>query len=842
MSVSKAKIKRTASSSPSIEPVINIVNGLFESYNFLAPNEYSEKTLGLLAFLLRKSIGEINFSDIIDDAEKRYQQRQQNDYVTLLEDRRKNLAEIEASIEKCLMITRLISYINENESQFLSLISDLRIDMRMRITDKPISKNIEYPADFRLREQHFLRRRMAQDVRRLFQFTHLEAKEPPSIIHLMNRTTEYLSYIIDCKMRYDPQFHEAGLKELETLFSTSFMILNHPHYGVNPVLIYERRGTGQCVAKLSVTLVSLLSDFMQSHPNLIELYDIETSVLPLSPTYKLESSTISWKTCCLQIDPNEKPRTIQYAELSLLTIQYPTNKNTRIHIGDELHRLKFSIKLRLNLQQFNFSRCYQTPLETLDFGIVSHNNYIPHSLTRVILSDIRRHTHRPTTDVPQLLKYILRFFCHRTGVSYGPCLKSYLEKELYKAQNERKNFQTMEDIYMDFLVPFVNQVEFMAKHPILAMFYADGLCLGICDSERAADIMRKSTDVNSPIIGLRLNSIKVDYETNSSASATSKTVKIYPCAVRVDIYNNRRKQLQYFTFASSILVMDIKKLINTAHTENGSHIRILSNLDNQTNAKNYKSFKDFEKYFHERLNKIYSTNEGYRPITMILQNIEDDGDDEKNHEETSSPNTILYEMLQENPSSEPPPSSKACNNESFSNLTSAQENIPIADAHPTISTIPVPRGFSTSSQQPLQSVNNQDIVQYVLDRPDMLAELLHRLGTLQVTSPTIQISLEQYYRNQQPLLSTQPQQYPTSFPMQYELPLYNQQLFSQSTSLPVAFGQTNNGNQCQYFPINNGQTSTQQNQLDTRASYNYEDIFDDIMLGSIPCNRTDQIK
>ncbi|CAF4018359.1 unnamed protein product [Rotaria magnacalcarata] len=399
MSVSKAKIKRTASSSPSIEPVINIVNGLFESYNFLAPNEYSEKTLGLLAFLLRKSIGEINFSDIIDDAEKRYQQRQQNDYVTLLEDRRKNLAEIEASIEKCLMITRLISYINENESQFLSLISDLRIDMRMRITDKPISKNIEYPA-----------------------------------------------------MRYDPQFHEAGLKELETLFSTSFMILNHPHYGVNPVLIYERRGTGQCVAKLSVTLVSLLSDFMQSHPNLIELYDIETSVLPLSPTYKLESSTISWKTCCLQIDPNEKPRTIQYAELSLLTIQYPTNKNTRIHIGDELHRLKFSIKLRLNLQQFNFSRCYQTPLETLDFGIVSHNNYIPHSLTRVILSDIRRHTHRPTTDVPQLLKYILRFFCHRTGVSYGPCLKSYLEKELYKAQNERKNFQTMEDIYMNFKI------------------------------------------------------------------------------------------------------------------------------------------------------------------------------------------------------------------------------------------------------------------------------------------------------------------------------------------------------------------------------------------------------
>ncbi|CAF3354737.1 unnamed protein product [Rotaria socialis] len=727
MFVSKAKNKRAAPSSPPVEPVINIVNGLFECYNFLSPNEYSEKTLGLLAFLLRKSVGEINFSDIIDEAEKRYQHKQPNDYVTLLEDRRKNLVEIEASIEKCLIITRLISYIKENESQFLSLISDLRIEMQMRITDKPISKNIEYPEDFRLREQHFLRRRMAQD------------------------------------MRYDPQFHEAGLKELETLFSTSFMILNHPHCGVNPVLIYEPRGTGQCTAKLSVTIVSLLYDFMQSHPNLIELYDIETSLFSLSPTYKLEASTISWKTCRLQIDPNDKPRTIQYAELSLLTIQYATNKNTRIHLGDELHRLKFSIKLRLNLQQFNFSRCYQTPLETLDFGIVSHNSYIPHSLTRVILSDIRRHTHHPTIDVPQLLKYILRFFCHRTGVPHGSCLKSYLEKELYKAKNERKNFQAMEDIYMDFLVPFVKQVEFMAKHPILAMFYADRLCLGICDSERAADIMRKSADDNSPIIGLRLNSIKVDYKTNSSAAATSKTVKTSPCAVRVDIYNNTKKHLQYHTFDSSILVMDIKKFISTVHTKNCSHIRILSNLDDQANAKNYKSFKDFEKYFHERLNKIYTTNEGYRPITNLLQNIEDDDDDEENHQETSSPNADLSEIFQENP----------C---------------------------------------PSQSMNNEDIIQYVLNHPDMLVELSARLGTLQVASP-----------------------------MQYQSQLYNQQLCPQLTYLPVAVGQTNNVYQDKIFPINNGQTSSQQKQLVIEAPNSYKDIFDDIMVESIACSSTDQI-
>lgn len=39
--------------------------------------------------------------------------RQKVDYVTLLEDRRKSLVENDASIEKCLMINRLISYINE---------------------------------------------------------------------------------------------------------------------------------------------------------------------------------------------------------------------------------------------------------------------------------------------------------------------------------------------------------------------------------------------------------------------------------------------------------------------------------------------------------------------------------------------------------------------------------------------------------------------------------------------------------------------------------------------------------------------------------------------------------
>ena len=36
-----------------------------DSYDFLVPNEYYEQTIGLQSFLLRKSVGDINFSDII---------------------------------------------------------------------------------------------------------------------------------------------------------------------------------------------------------------------------------------------------------------------------------------------------------------------------------------------------------------------------------------------------------------------------------------------------------------------------------------------------------------------------------------------------------------------------------------------------------------------------------------------------------------------------------------------------------------------------------------------------------------------------------------------------------
>ena len=52
------------------------------------------------------------------------------------------------------------------------------------------------------------------------------------------------------------------------------MIVAQPHSGVNPTTIYDRKGPGQYTAKISVLIISLLHDFMQLFPNLIELYPI----------------------------------------------------------------------------------------------------------------------------------------------------------------------------------------------------------------------------------------------------------------------------------------------------------------------------------------------------------------------------------------------------------------------------------------------------------------------------------------------------------------------------------------------------------------------------------------
>jgi hypothetical protein len=51
-----------------------VINGLLDCYDFIAKNEYAEETIGIQAFLMRKGVGDINFSDLIDESEKRSRQ------------------------------------------------------------------------------------------------------------------------------------------------------------------------------------------------------------------------------------------------------------------------------------------------------------------------------------------------------------------------------------------------------------------------------------------------------------------------------------------------------------------------------------------------------------------------------------------------------------------------------------------------------------------------------------------------------------------------------------------------------------------------------------------------
>ncbi|CAF1467510.1 unnamed protein product [Rotaria sp. Silwood1] len=179
MSASITKRKRgTASQVPISTQQSNALYSLLDCYEFLASNEYSEKTIGIQAFVTRKSVCDINFSDIIDDSEKRNRQGQTTNFVGLLEDKRSNLPLIDASVEKCLMLNRLISYIKENEARFTSIISDIRLEMQFKMAD---NQNAPTSYDFRKREREFNDRKYAQEVRRLFYHSHDEVKQPQNL-------------------------------------------------------------------------------------------------------------------------------------------------------------------------------------------------------------------------------------------------------------------------------------------------------------------------------------------------------------------------------------------------------------------------------------------------------------------------------------------------------------------------------------------------------------------------------------------------------------------------------------------------------------------------------------
>jgi hypothetical protein len=96
--------------------------------------------------------------------------------------------------------------------------------------------------DFRQREADFLKRKTAQDMRRLFYFSHSEVNEPPNLIILQNRyvqsltktcfffqicyriflsfrTTNHLDYLLDIEMKsHSSKSRNIAAKELGKIF------------------------------------------------------------------------------------------------------------------------------------------------------------------------------------------------------------------------------------------------------------------------------------------------------------------------------------------------------------------------------------------------------------------------------------------------------------------------------------------------------------------------------------------------------------------------------------------------------------------------------------------------
>jgi hypothetical protein len=74
--------------------------------------------------------------------------------------------------------------------------------------------------------------------------------------------------------KYCYSFDNGYLGKFVIYFSSSFMIIEQPHCGGIPVTICQGSKTSGHSADIKVTIVSLLHDFIQQHPEIIELMSI----------------------------------------------------------------------------------------------------------------------------------------------------------------------------------------------------------------------------------------------------------------------------------------------------------------------------------------------------------------------------------------------------------------------------------------------------------------------------------------------------------------------------------------------------------------------------------------
>ena len=92
--------------------------------------------------------------------------------------------------------------------------------------------------------------------------------------------------------------------------------------------------------------------FLKKFSQLSSLYSffyLDITLHPSSSIYTLEAMKLSWKTCELRINPNDRPQRIQYAELSSLNIKCTTAEAERCRLDHKLNSLKFQIQCHVGL-------------------------------------------------------------------------------------------------------------------------------------------------------------------------------------------------------------------------------------------------------------------------------------------------------------------------------------------------------------------------------------------------------------------------------------------------------------------------------------------------------------
>ena len=82
---------------------------------------------------------------------------------------------------------------------------------------------------------------------------------------------------------------------------------------------------------------------------------LESTLCSSGNFYQLvDGEQISWKTCELRTNSQERSTVIQYAELNEILIRETSNTNKPKHLGEELYSLNFLITLRVRFPICNF--------------------------------------------------------------------------------------------------------------------------------------------------------------------------------------------------------------------------------------------------------------------------------------------------------------------------------------------------------------------------------------------------------------------------------------------------------------------------------------------------------